>query len=155
MAGEAMTHVQGESLKVIAVVYQATSGTPPATSTLLVAGFSQGSCRWGRPYVQSAYSVLADALSKFQSSPEWIKALWLMGPPLTVLGVTWLVTKAAREIAGTVLARREGALQGHPLYAIYQDRQGRLMLYAKGVARELTGGTPPDIDRLPPPARHQ
>ncbi len=34
------------------------------------------------------YSIVADLLAKFQSSPEWIKALWLVAMTAMVVGVS-------------------------------------------------------------------
>jgi len=76
-----------------------------------------------------AYSVVADILSKFHTAPDWIQALWLVMVPVTVLGLAWLVT---RGLAGMIplLARRHW--RGHLIYGVYQDPQGRWMVYWHG-----------------------
>jgi hypothetical protein len=88
--------------------------------------------------MEPSYSVLADALSKFHTSPEWIQALWLVAVPVTVLGSAYCVMRAAKEIAVAALNRRE-ELQGRAIYAIYQSPDGRWLLYARGAVRELKG----------------
>ena len=45
------------------------------------------------------YSFWADCLSKFQSASDPIRALGILALAATVLGVTWLVMRAAVEIA--------------------------------------------------------
>jgi hypothetical protein len=55
--------------------------------------------------MEPPYSVWADWLSKFHTAPEWIQALWLVSVPATMLGMTWLVLRAVKEIA-VLLARR-------------------------------------------------
>ncbi|WP_262031121.1 hypothetical protein [Microvirga sp. Mcv34] len=97
------------------------------------------------------YSVMADALSKFHTAPEWIQALWLVMVPVTVLGLGFCLLRAVTEIAAMVA--RRGERQGEPLYAIYRTTDGRLMMYARGVVRELQGGDVEDVP-LPRPIRH-
>ncbi|MBA1157926.1 hypothetical protein [Microvirga mediterraneensis] len=90
------------------------------------------------------YSVLADALSKFHTAPEWIQALWLVMVPVTLVGLGFYLLQAVKEVAGTVV--RRGERQGEPLYAIYRTEDGRLMKYARGVVRELQGA---ELDDMP------
>jgi hypothetical protein len=70
------------------------------------------------------YSPWADWLSKFHTWPELIQALWLIAMPLTLLAVTWLVMRGMRD-----LIRFSRQPQGHLIYGVYQDRQGRWMIY--------------------------
>lgn len=107
------------------------------------------------PSVQS-YSVLADALSKFHTAPEWIQALWLVTVPVTVVGASACLTRAVKHIAAA-LARRgasQGVWQGSARYAIYQDADGRLMLYACGTVRELPSEEAVKEALLPPFRQH-
>ena len=88
------------------------------------------------------YSLWADGLSKFQSSSEPIQALWLVAVPATVLGLAWLALWTVRDLVG--LARRERHWRGHLVYGVYQDDQGRWMVY-------WDGRTPQAVDWENPP----
>ncbi|WP_457093292.1 hypothetical protein [Microvirga sp. P5_D2] len=92
-------------------------------------------------YSVQSYSVLADALSKFHTAPEWIQALWLVMVPVTIVGATACIMRAVREIAAAIARRGAagGIWQGQPVYAIYRSPDGRWMLYARGAVRELQG----------------
>jgi hypothetical protein len=85
------------------------------------------------------YSPFADWLSKFHAWPEPIQALWLVSMPLTVLGLAWIVLRGLRDLVA--LARRERAhsewrghsgWRGHLVYGVYQDPEGRWMVYWHG-----------------------
>ena len=56
------------------------------------------------------YSFLADCLSKFHTASEPIQALWILAPVAMILGVTWLVARAAVEIA-TIRYRLSGRFE--------------------------------------------
>jgi hypothetical protein len=56
--------------------------------------------------MEPSYSVLADALSKFHTAPEWIQALWLVVVPVTMLGMTGLLMRGLAELT-SILSRRE------------------------------------------------
>ncbi|WP_414474073.1 hypothetical protein [Microvirga sp. M2] len=75
-------------------------------------------------------SIVADWLARFQTSPEFIQALWIISVPLTLIGmtwgVTWLVMRGLRDTRPT-LARRDW--RGHLIYGVYQDPEGRWMVY--------------------------
>lgn len=49
--------------------------------------------------MEQPYSFLADCLSKFHMASEPIQALWIVATVSIILGVTWLVMRAAVEIA--------------------------------------------------------
>jgi hypothetical protein len=86
------------------------------------------------------YSVWADLLAKFHTSPEWIQALWLVAIPALILGVTWCVTRLVKDIAVAALGIRQGQL----IYGVYQDEQGRWLVYRNGrEAAELDWRHPP------------
>ncbi|KLK91201.1 hypothetical protein AA309_21230 [Microvirga vignae] len=70
------------------------------------------------------YSPWADWLSKFHTWAEAIQALWLVAVPLTLLGLTWLVMRGLRDLIGP--ARHD---EGRLIYGVYQDAQGRWMVY--------------------------
>jgi hypothetical protein len=152
MAGEALAHVQGASPKANAAVLVRLSSSPTTSAVLVVASTS------GELPMEPSYSVLADALSKFHTAPEWIQALWLVMVPVTIVGATACIMRAAREIAAVIARHRAagGLWQGQPVYAIYRAPDGRWMLYARGAARELRGeDAVPDEARLPPPIQRE
>jgi hypothetical protein len=102
------------------------------------------------------YSLVADWLDTFQTSSEWIQALWILAGPASLVGVAWSIVWAAREIA-TLRIRREasqpegpqpGTLEGWPIYAIYRGTDGRWMFYVHGAVRELRADETP---QEPPP----
>ena len=90
------------------------------------------------------YSPFADWLSKFHSSSELIQALWLLAGPLTVLGITYLVVRLLRE---ALIARRQHQPCGRLFCGVYEDLQGRLLVY-----REAEGATTLGPSRSNPPA---
>jgi hypothetical protein len=74
--------------------------------------------------MEPSYSVLADALSKFHTAPEWIQALCILAG--TVCALTALHTVKAIIVA----ALRRKTDPGIELdYGICRDRTGRLMVY--------------------------
>jgi len=73
------------------------------------------------------YSVVADWLSKFHTWPEPIQGLWLIAIPATALGITWLTMRGIRDIIA--LARTKHHWRGHLIYGVYQDPEGRWMIY--------------------------
>ena len=77
------------------------------------------------------YSLWADWLSKFHTAPEFIQALWLIAGPLTILGVTWLVLRGLSEIVAALPAFR-GTHRGRLVYGVYENHDGRLLLYRDG-----------------------
>lgn len=86
------------------------------------------------------YSAWADWLSKFHTWPAFIQALWLIAVPMTLLGVTWLVMRALRDLI-PMLSRRE---RGLLVYGVYQDGRGRWMIYRHGrQLREVDWTNPP------------
>jgi hypothetical protein len=56
---------------------------------------------------------------------------------VTLVGTAFRLLQAVKELAG--LSPRPGERRGVPLYAVYEDADGRLMLYARGTVRELHG----------------
>ncbi len=90
----------------------------------------------------AGYNAFADMLAKFQSSPEWIKAVWLLAPCIAVVGVAWLAAQVLREAIRAFAGRRAG---GGP---------ADLDLIALAEARRIAG---PEGDflllRLPAPAQ--
>jgi hypothetical protein len=92
------------------------------------------------------YSPFADWLSKFHAWSEPIQALWLIAIPVTVLGLAWIVLRGLRDFVG--LARRErgrSGWRGHLVYGVYQDPEGRWMVYWHGRAPQ-----PVDWENPPP-----
>jgi hypothetical protein len=88
------------------------------------------------------YSHFADWLSKFHASPEFIQALWLLAIPATLLGLTWLVLRSVREIISFSRCER-----GQLVYGVYQDSQGRWMVYWHGRAPQAVDweNPPPEL----------
>lgn len=123
---------KAKSPKVNAVVFWRLSSSP-ATSASLVVASAQGSDR-----MEPSYSVVADALSKFHTASEGIQALWLVTGAVTVLGTAFCGLQAVRAVAGLLALR--GERRGEALYAVYEEADGRLMLYARGTVRELPRG---------------
>jgi hypothetical protein len=56
--------------------------------------------------MEPSYSVVADLLAKFQSSPEWIKALWLVTAAAMVVGVSRSVADVLKVLIAAVTPRR-------------------------------------------------
>ena len=54
------------------------------------------------------YSIVADLLAKFQSSPEWIKALWLVTGAAIPIGVSWCVADVLKALIAAAGPRRAG-----------------------------------------------
>ena len=70
------------------------------------------------------YNLWADLLDTFQSSAEWVKALWLAIPPAFVLGLIWLFFR--RRVV------RVDDLGGELLYTIYKEPNGLIQIYRHG-----------------------
>jgi hypothetical protein len=93
------------------------------------------------PLSATPYSPFADWLSKFHTASEPIQALWIVALTATVLGVTWLVMRGLREIAAR---RPRQPVDGGPLiYGVFQDLQGRWMVYSHGRSAEEVDWTNP------------
>jgi hypothetical protein len=58
----------------------------------------------------STYSVFADLLAKFQSSPEWIQALWLVAVPTMVVGVSRCVADVLKALIAAAARRSDPPL---------------------------------------------
>jgi hypothetical protein len=56
--------------------------------------------------MEPSYSVFADLLAKFQSSPEWIKALWLVTFAAMVVGVSRSAADVLKALIAAVSPRR-------------------------------------------------
>ncbi|WP_114945388.1 hypothetical protein [Microvirga calopogonii] len=91
--------------------------------------------------MEQPYSAWADWLSKFHTWPELIQALWLVSVPLTFIGATWLLMRGLRDLIPALSRRR---WRGHLIYGVYQDPQGRWMVY-------WHGRQPQEVDWTNPP----
>jgi len=69
------------------------------------------------------YNFWADLLDTFQSSADWIKALWLTIPPGFVLALIWLFR---RRMAPA------DALEGELLYTVRREPDGLIQIYRHG-----------------------
>ena len=72
------------------------------------------------------YSVWADLLNKFHTASDGIQALWLMVVP----GMTWTVMRGVTEMVA--LLRDRGEPRGRLVHAVYEDEEGRLLVYRGG-----------------------
>ena len=70
------------------------------------------------------YNFWADLLDTFQSSADWIKALWLAIPPAFVLALIWLFR---RRMAPA------DTLDGELLYTVCREPDGLIQIYRHGV----------------------
>ena len=69
------------------------------------------------------YNFWADLLDTFQSSADWIKALWLIVPPGFVLALIWLIRRRVGRI---------DALDGELLYTVYKEPDGVIQIHRHG-----------------------
>jgi hypothetical protein len=53
------------------------------------------------PCSAEPYSLAADLLSKFHTSPEWIQALWLIAIPALIFGLAYLLKEMVVALART------------------------------------------------------
>jgi hypothetical protein len=124
--GEALSHVQGESLKDSAAVCWRLLNSPTTRT-------SGG--RFSREFsMDRPYSAWADWLNKFHTSSEEIQALWLVAGSLTMLGVASLLAQLLKEM---LLSVRKHRRRGRLLYSLYEDNDGRLLIYCDGEARRV------------------
>ena len=72
------------------------------------------------------YNFWADLLDTFQSSADWIKALWLAMPPAFVLALVWLF----RWRVGR--ANAVDTIGGELLYTVYKEPNGLIQIYRHG-----------------------
>ncbi len=70
------------------------------------------------------YNFWADLLDTFQSSADWIKALWLLIPPAFVLALIWLFR---RRVA------RTDAVDGELLFTVCREPGGLIQIYRYGL----------------------
>jgi hypothetical protein len=82
-------------------------------------------------------------LAKFHTSSEWIKTLWLVAVPATVVGVSWCVSQVLREAIRAVRPGRRGG----PEVPAPEGADG-----AAPAAWRLVGRDGAVWLRLPPPA---
>lgn len=95
------------------------------------------------------YNFWADLLDTFQSSPDWIKALWLAMPPGFVLALIALLTRF--KVAG-----RQAGSEGELIYSVHRDADNQLRIVshlAEGhpalvLLEPPAGETPRQQDRL-------
>jgi hypothetical protein len=60
--------------------------------------------------MEPSYSAFADLLAKFQSSPEWIKALWLVTAATMVVGVSRCVADVLKALIAAAVRRSDPPL---------------------------------------------
>ena len=75
------------------------------------------------------YSAWADLLSKFQGSPPWIQALWLVLVAAVALGAMWCVTDVLKHALAAFCRRWP---RGRLVYGLVEDGDGRWLVYADG-----------------------
>ena len=66
------------------------------------------SFRFGEGRMEPSYSVWADWLSKFQTSPEGVQALWVLGLTMTALGLIAGATRVLVAFARIFAAGASG-----------------------------------------------
>lgn len=104
------------------------------------------------------YNFWSDLLDTFQSSPDWIKALWLLIPPGFLLGLVALMLRF--RIAAKQMEQSAG---GELIYSIHRDAgQLRVVSHiplAEGNPGLLVFDPPaggedgsPETNRLAPPS---
>ena len=69
------------------------------------------------------YNFWADLLDTFQSSADWIKALWLLIPPAFVLALIWLIRRRVGRV---------DAIDGELLYTVCREPGGVIHIYRHG-----------------------
>ncbi|NNC00676.1 hypothetical protein HI113_43215 [Corallococcus exiguus] len=72
--------------------------------------------------MEQPYSIVADALSKFQSASEPIQALMIVMSALTVFGVAWVLMRGIVEIR---LARRAASVDAPDARPVASWRDAR------------------------------
>jgi hypothetical protein len=82
------------------------------------------------------YSVAADLLSKFHTSPEWIQALWLIAIPALIFGLAYLLKEIVIALAGW-----RGRLPGDLLYTIHRQNDDLLVIRHRHDAPALNNET--------------
>ena len=83
------------------------------------------------------YNLWADLLDTFQSSADWIKALWLVIPPAFVLALVGLIRRRAGrasdgELLFTVCREPDGLIQIHR-YGLPDDADPQLLKRAMSI----------------------
>ena len=74
------------------------------------------------------YNFWADLLDTFQSSADWIKALWLIVPPAFLLGLIALV------MLYRLVSREVGkGVAGELLYTVCREPGGLIQIYRYGL----------------------
>lgn len=112
MAGEASAYVQSFGLKAVAVVLVRLRTPRSPEDKPRVAAFLTRE----KGVHMNDYNFWSDLLDTFQSSPDWIKALWLLIPPGFLLGLVALMLRfriAAKQM--------EQSPKGELIYSIHRD----------------------------------
>ncbi len=76
-------------------------------------------------------SAWADLLSKFQTSPPWIQALWLVLVAAVALGAVRSVADVVKHAMGALGRRTPSA---RLVYGLVQDADGRWLVCIEGEA---------------------
>ena len=96
-----------------------------------------------------SYSFWRDFFDTYQSSPDWIKALWLVVPPSFLLGVLALVLRYR-----VAVRRLERFADGRPVWSVVARTDGtyRVHRHHRDPAQRSTRGvdTAPAFPPLPP-----
>lgn len=80
----------------------------------------------GSSRMETDYNFWKDLLDTYQSLTDWVKALWLIIPPVFVLGLVALLCHHRRETK-----RLEQNQAGPLVYEIYPDENGDFKEYAQ------------------------
>ena len=77
------------------------------------------------------YSVVADLLNKFHTSPEWIQALWIVAVPASL----WVVSWGLRELLALLLKRPHPP--GELMYSVYHNSDHEILVYMHNNMTEI------------------
>ena len=96
----------------------------------------------GNPMDMQSYNFWQDLFDTYQSLADWIKALWLVVPPVFILGLASLLVRF-------LIARKQIASPGRLVYSIHRDGSDRLHI----VSHVPPDEAPPALLLLDPPDR--
>jgi hypothetical protein len=97
--------------------------------------------------MEPQYSAFADLLNKFHTSSDLIQALWLVAVPVTVVGVTWCLTRLLCDIAVAAMRPRRES-RNVLVYDVVQDAGGQWQVIRHGHAPKPLDWTNPPPEPL-------
>ena len=124
MVGEAVTHVQGFGLKVIAAVSWRSTNSPVTRGIISGGRFLWnhiGSCK------MEDYKFWQDFFDTYQSLSDWMKFAWLIVPPIFLLGLIALIMRY--RLASK---RANRTIDGELIYSIHRGADDQLQVFQHG-----------------------